>query len=288
MKPRRCLTHVCLAIIILAGMLIAAPGPARSHDDKTAPIAAHSQPEILKKVSIQQKLGTQLPLKTTLRDETGALVSLRSYLSGKPALLVFSYFECPMLCPLVLEAVVRSLKPLSLDVGREFDVFVVSIDDRDGPEGARKKKTEVVNRYARDGSAAGWHFLTGEKSAIEELTGSAGFTYAWDDASKQYVHASGIFILTPHGEISRVLYGIDFAPRDVRLSLVQAAGGTIGSAVDRLLLYCYHYNPLTGKYGLVIMSTLRIAGMTTLLAILGFIITMLRRERRASHRQAEA
>jgi protein SCO1 len=288
LKPRRCLRHLSSAIIILAGTLIFVPGPARSHDDKTAPIAAHNQPEILKNVGIQQKLGTQLPLKTTLRDETGGSVSLQSYLSGKPALLVFSYFECPMLCPLVLEGVVRSLKPLSLDVGREFDVLVVSIDDRDGPEAARKKKTEVVNRYARVGGAVGWHFLTGERSAIEELTGSAGFIYAWDETSQQYVHASGIFILTPSGEISRVLYGIDYAPRDVRLSLVEAAGGTIGSAIDRLLLYCYHYNPLTGKYGLVIMSTLRIAGLSTVLAISGFIITMLRRERRASHRQAEA
>ena len=276
------------AIFALAMAHLLAPGPARPHDDKVAPIAAHSQPEIFKNIGIEQKLGTKLPLKTAFRDQTGASVSLQNYLSGKPAVLVFSYLECPMLCPLVLEGLVRSLKPLSLDAGRDFDVIVISIDERDGPEPAQKKKVEIVNRYGRDRSGAGWHFLTGEKSAIDEVTQRAGFTYAWDQASKQYVHASGIFILTPQGEIARVLYGIDYAPRDVRLALVEAAGGTIGSAIDQLLLYCYHYNPLTGKYGLAIMATLRLAGLATVLAIASFIITMLRRERRGTRTEAEA
>jgi protein SCO1 len=276
------------AIFALSMTHILAPQPARPHDDKVAPIASHSQPEIFKNVGIEQKLGTKLPLKTAFHDQTGASVSLQNYLSGKAAVLVFSYLDCPMLCPLVLEGLVRSLKPLALDVGRDFDVFVISIDERDGPESAQKKRLEVVNRYGRDGSASGWHFLTGEKSAIEEVTQSAGFTYAWDEASKQYVHASGIFILTPQGEIARVLYGIDYTPRDLRLALVEAAGGTIGSAVDQLLLYCYHYNPLTGKYGLVIMGALRLAGLSTVLAIATFIITMLRRERRGALPEAEA
>jgi protein SCO1/2 len=277
-----------VAILALVVSHLLAPAPARPHDDKVAPIASHSQPEIFNNVGIEQKLGTKLPLKTAFRDQTGASVSLQNYLTGKAAVLVFSYLECPMLCPLVLEGLVRSLKPLSLDVGRDFDVVVISIDERDGPESAQKKKIEVVNRYGRDRSGVGWHFLTGEKSAIEELTQRAGFTYAWDESSKQYVHASGIFILTPQGEIARVLYGIDYTPRDVRLALVEAAGGTIGSAIDQLLLYCYHYNPLTGKYGLVIMGALRLAGLATVLAIGTFIVTMLRRERRASNREVEA
>jgi protein SCO1/2 len=276
------------AIFALAITEVVAPEPARPHDDKVAPIAAHNQPEIFKNVGIEQKLGTQLPLKTTFRDQTGASASLQDNLSGKPAVLVFSYLECPMLCPLVLEGLVRSLKPLSLDVGRDFDVFVISIDERDGPKAAREKQLEIVNRYGRDGSEAGWRFLTGEKSAIEEVTQSAGFTYAWDEASKQYVHASGIFILTPQGEIARVLYGIDYAPRDLRLALVEAGDGTIGTAIDQLLLYCYHYNPLTGKYGFVIMGALRLAGISTVLAMATFIVTMLRRERRGSHSEAEA
>lgn len=275
-------------LLVLAATQIWAPEPARSHDDKAAPIASHNQPEIFRNVGIEQKLGTKLPLQTTFRDQSGASRALQNLLPGKPAVLVFSYLECPMLCPLVLEGLVRSLKPLSLDVGRDFEVIVISIDERDGPESAQKKKLEVVNRYGRDGSAAGWHFLTGEKSAIEEVTQSAGFTYAWDEASKQYVHASGIFILTPQGEIARVLYGIDYTPRDVRLALVEAAGGTIGGAIDQLLLYCYHYNPLTGKYGLAIMTSLRLAGLSTVLAMTTFIITMLRRERRGSHPEAEA
>jgi protein SCO1 len=276
------------AIFALAITEVVAPEPARPHDDKVAPIAAHNQPEIFKNVGIEQKLGTQLPLKTTFRDQTGASASLQDNLSGKPAVLVFSYLECPMLCPLVLEGLVRSLKPLSLDVGRDFDVFVISIDERDSPETAQKKQLEIINRYGREGSEMGWHFFTGEKSAIEEVTQSAGFTYAWDEASKQYVHASGIFILTPQGEIARVLYGIDYAPRDLRLALVEAGDGTIGTAIDQLLLYCYHYNPLTGKYGFVIMGALRLAGISTVLAMATFIVTMLRRERRGSHSEAEA
>jgi protein SCO1 len=276
------------AIFALAITHIVTPQAARPHDDKVAPVAANNQPEIFKNVGIEQKLGTQLPLKTIFIDQNGASVSLQANLSGKPAVLVFSYFDCPMLCPLVLEGLVRSLKPLSLNASSDFDVFVISIDERDGPETARKKQLEIVNRYGRDGSEIGWHFLTGEKSAIEEMTQSAGFTYAWDEASKQYVHASGIFILTPQGKIARVLYGIDYAPRDIRLALVEAGAGTIGNAIDQLLLYCYHYNPLTGKYGFVIMGALRLAGVSTVLVMATYIITMLRRERRGSHPEAEA
>jgi protein SCO1 len=276
------------AIFALVITQIVAPETARPHDDKAAPIASHNQPEIFKNVGIEQKLGTQLPLETTFRDQTGAPVSLQHYLSKKPAVLVFSYFDCPMLCPLVLEGLVRSLKPLSLEAGGDFDVFVVSIDEQDSPKTAREKQREILSRYGRNSSGAGWHFLTGEKSAIQEVTRSAGFTYAWDEASKQYVHASGIFILTPQAEIARVLYGIDYAPRDIRLALVEAGDGTIGSAVDQLLLYCYHYNPLTGKYGFVIMGVLRLAGVSTVLAMATFIITSLRRERRGSQPQAKA
>jgi protein SCO1 len=276
------------AILTFALSYIVTPEAAYSHDQKAARIAADNQPEIFKNIGIEQKLGTKLPLKTTFRDQTGASVSLQDYLSAKPAVLVFSYFDCPMLCPLVLEGLVRSLKPLSLNAGGDFDVLVISIDERDSPELAQKKRLEIINRYGRDGSEVGWHFLTGEKSAIDEVTRSAGFTYAWDETSKQYVHASGIFILTPQGEIARVLYGIDYTPRDIRLALVEAGDGTIGSAVDQLLLYCYHYNPLTGKYGFVIMGTLRVAGVSTVLAMATFIITMLRRERRGSHGEAEA
>jgi protein SCO1/2 len=276
------------AIFALVITQIVAPEAARPHDENAGPIASHNQPEIFKNVGIEQKLGTQLPLETTFRDQTGAPVSLQDYLSKKPAVLVFSYFDCPMLCPLVLEGLVRSLKPLSLDAGGDFDVFVVSIDERDSPKTAREKQREILGRYGRDSSGAGWHFLTGEKSAIQEVTQSAGFTYAWDEASKQYVHASGIFILTAQGKIGRVLYGIDYAPRDIRLALVEAGDGTIGSAVDQLLLYCYHYNPLTGKYGFVIIGALRLAGVSTVLAIATFIITSLRRERRGSQPQAKA
>jgi protein SCO1/2 len=287
-KRRGELRLFCKGFLTLAVMAIFVAAPALAHNENAAPIASHSQPEMLKNIDIEQRLGSKLPLKTSFRNETGAPVSLQEYFSGKPVLLAFTYFDCPMLCPLVLEGLVRSLRPLSLSVGRDFDIVVISIDEHDNPDGARKKKTDTVIRYGRDGTAAGWHFLTGEKSAIEAVTGSAGFTYAWDQASSQYMHASGVFILTPEGKIARVLYGIDYAPRDVRLALVEAANGTIGTAVDQLLLYCYHYDPITGKYGFVIMNSLRAAGVTTVLAIASFIGVMLRRERRAAQTETES
>jgi protein SCO1/2 len=269
-------------------VLLAAAAPLRAHNEPAAAIPADRRPEILRNIGIEQRLGTQLPAGTTFRDENGARVTLQNYFSNKPSILVFSYFNCPMLCPLVLEGLVRSVKPLSLEVGRDFDVVVVSIDERDGSEAARAKKAETVGRYGRSGSAAGWHFLTGDKAAIETTARSAGFSYAFDQASDQFVHASGIFILTPAGKIARVLYGVDYPPKDVRFALVEASNGEIGSVIDQVLLYCYHYDPATGKYGLIIMNSFRIAGSATVLAIVGTIAFWLWRERRAPRAEAES
>jgi protein SCO1/2 len=213
---------------------------------------------------------------------------MRNYFSDRPLLLVFSYFNCPMLCPLVLDGVVRAVKPLSLEPGRDFDVIVLSIDERDTPEAARTKKAEYVGRYGRSSSAAGWHFLTGDRRAIESMTREAGFNYAFDEASNQFVHAAAIFVLTAEGKIARVLYGVDYAPKDVRLALVEAGNGRIGSIIDQIQLYCYHYDPAAGKYGLVIMNSLRLAGSATVLALVTFISLMLWRDRRAAGAEAKS
>jgi protein SCO1 len=284
------LTLSCLPAwaLVIALVLGAAPAPLRAHNEPAAAVPADRKPDILKNVGIEQRLGTQLPAEPIFTDETGARVPLQNYFSKKPSILVFSYFNCPMLCPLVLDGLVRSVKTLSLEVGRDFDVVVVSIDERDGAESARHKKTEYVGRYGRDGSAGGWHFLTGDKHAIETTTRNAGFNYTFDEATGQFVHASGIYVLTPGGKIARVLYGVDYAPRDVRLALVEAGNGEIGTVIDQMLLYCYHYDPMTGKYGLVIMNSLRLAGSATVLALVSYIGLMLRRDRRAPRVEAKS
>ena len=254
---------------------------AHAHEVEAARLSADQQPAIFKNIGIDQRLGAQVPGGAEFRDDSGARVRLGQLFSDKPALLLFTYFDCPMLCPLVLEGVVRSLKPLSLDVARDFDVIVVSIDERDSVDAAHDKKNEYVGRYGRSGSLAGWHFLTGDKGAIEQVTRAVGFNYAYDESRKEYVHASGLFALTPGGKIARVLYGIDYLPRDVRLALVEAAQGKIGTVVDQFLLYCYHYDATTGKYGWAVISSLRVAGLATVLAIAAYLTIMLRREHQA-------
>ena len=278
MRPPRILL-LSLALALLRTPYFTA---AQAHEIEPARVAADQQPAIFKNIGIEQRLGAQVPGQAEFRDDSGARVTLQQLFSDRPALLLFTYFNCPMLCPLVLEGVVRSLKPLSLDVARDFDVIVISIDERDSVDAARDKKTESAGRYGRAGSLAGWHFLTGDKGAIERVTRAVGFNYAYDESRKEYVHASGLFVLTPGGKIARVLYGIDYLPRDVRLALVEAAQGKIGTLVDQFLLYCYHYDATAGKYGWAVISSLRVAGLATVLAIAAYLTVMLRREHQAS------
>lgn len=272
----------------LAVVICLSAVPARSHEKPAAPLASDWRPETLRDVAFQPKLGGQLPAATLFHDENGRSVSLADYFSNRPSILVFSYFDCPMLCPLILEGLAKSLKPLSLQVGRDFDVLVISIEEGDDPAAAREKKAHILSLYGRGGSASGWHFLTGKRDSIDQVTEAAGFRYAYDDKTGQYAHGSGIYILTPQGKIARVFYGVDFPSRDLRLGLVEASDGKIGTPVDQMLLYCYHYDPMTGQYGLVIMNALRIAGAAVVLALGGFIALMLRRERSAAGRGAEA
>jgi protein SCO1/2 len=254
---------------------------AGAHDPQASPLASDWRPPMLKNVRLEGKLGAEMPGFLTFRNESGTTTALSRYYSGKPSILVFSYFDCPMLCPLVLEGLARSLKPLALQPGRDFHVIVVSFDERDSAAAAREKKTRVINLYGRYDTSAGWHFLTGDHNSIAQITQAAGFRYAYDEKSGQYAHAAALYVLTPKGKIARIFYGVDFPSRDLRLGLVEASEGRIGTPADQLLLYCYHYDPSTGKYGVAIMSLLRIAGSATVLALGGFIVAMLRRDRRA-------
>jgi len=245
----------------------------------SAVLANGSRPEVLKNVGFDQKLNEQVPLDLAFRDEDGRAVKLREYFGSKPVVLMFMYHECPNLCPLALDGLVKTLKLLSFSVGDEFTVLTVSISSAEGPEIAIEKKQEYLRRYGRAGAEKGWHFLTAEQASIKQLTEAAGFRYTYDAEKKQYAHASGIIIVTPQGRISRYLYGIEYPPRDVRLGLVETSAGQIGSPVDQLLLLCYQYDPVTGKYTVAITNVLRLAGLATVLGLSAFVLVMVRRER---------
>jgi len=260
-----------LPLVVVCFWLLCAAVPAR---------AQNSLPNPLRDVGLDQRLNEQLPLDLTFRDETGKTVQLREYFGEKPVVLALVYYDCPMLCTLVLNGLLRSLRTLSFTVGNEFNVVTVSFNPKDTPTLAAAKKETYLHGYTRPGAEVGWHFLTGEEEAIQRLTRTIGFRYTYDPQSGQYAHASGIMVLTPQGKIARYFYGIEYAPRDLRLGLVEASSNTIGSPVDQVLLFCYHYDPQTGKYGFIIMNALRLAGVATVLSIGTFMVVMFRRDRR--------
>ncbi|MBA3805311.1 MAG: SCO family protein [Acidobacteria bacterium] len=231
-------------------------------------------PPALVQVGIDQKLGAQLPLDATFRDEAGRTVQLREYFTGtRPVILALVFYECPMLCNQILNGLTSTMKSMALGVGKDYEVVTVSFDAREGPELARKKKETYLQRLNRAGAETGWHFLTGDEANIKLLTEAVGFRYTYDAQTNQFAHASGIMILTPGGTTSHYFYGVEYAPRDVRLGLVEASAGKIGSPVDQILLYCYHYDPVTGKFSWVInlyrwAGALTVAGMVALLLFL--------------------
>jgi protein SCO1 len=243
--------------------------------------AAHDEqrPAALRDVAFDQKLNEQLPLDLRLHDSKGQAVRLGDLFRHKPVLLNFVYYRCRELCPLLSDGLVRALRAISFDIGNEFDVVTVSFDPADTAAAAASAKAEYIKRYRRAGADDGWHFLTGEPAAINELAGAAGFRYSYDVKRNEFAHATGIVVVTPQGKISRYYYGIEFSPRDLRLGLIEAAAGKIGSPLDQLLLFCYHYDPLTGQYNLIVTRVLRLAGVATVLGLAGFIALMLRRER---------
>ena len=243
---------------------------------------ANGLPPALQKIGIDQKLGDQLPLDTVLKDEDGKDVRLGDYFNhGRPVILALVYYECPMLCNEVLNGLTGSLKGISLDAGKDFDVVAISFDARenDKPDLAKNKKANYVERYGRAGAENGWHFLTGTQDSIDRVTKAAGFNYAWDEKTQQFAHAGGIMITTPAGKLSRYFYGIDYAPKDVKFGLMDSAEAKIGNPAEKLLLYCYHYDPASGKYGLAILNVIRLGGIATLLVMGMMFVVFWRRNK---------
>mgnify|MGYP006091111541 CR=1 FL=1 len=240
------------------------------------------------RIGIDQKLGDQLPLDLPFVDSDGNPVHLRDYFGDKPIILSLVYFDCPMLCTQVINSLLRAMNVLSFGAGTEFDVLTISIDPGETPELANQKKIEYLKNYRGREGSTGWHFLTGDQQQIDQLAAAVGFRYEYDEPTDQYIHASGIMVLTPEGKLARYFYGIDYPPRDLRWGLVEAADGAIGNPVDQLLLLCYSYDPMTGKYGLYIRNSLRIGGLATILALGSFIVVMLRRERRGELQQPQS
>lgn len=246
-------------------------------------------PGALQGVGIDQNLNVQLPLDLTFRDELGRTVPLSTYFhGGRPVILAPVYYRCPMLCTQILNGLASSLKAVSFNPGQEFEVVAFSFDPKDTVEIAAAKKEMYLRRYGRANTANGWHFLTGDEPNIKALMDAVGFHYKYDPATDQYAHASGVMIVNPDGRLSKYFYGVEYAPRDVRLGLVEASLDKIGTPVDQVLLYCYHYDPTTGKYGAVALNTLRMAAGGFVVVAGAFLFVMLRRDRRRDRRMVAA
>jgi protein SCO1/2 len=246
---------------------------------------AQGSERILHQVGFDQNLDAQIPLDLVFRDEAGRPVVLGELLGTRPVILTLNYYNCPMLCTVELNALLRSLQVLPFDVGREFAVVTVSIDPKETPALAAAKKAGYLRRYGRSGGTAGWRFLTGEEPSIQRLTQAVGFRYAFDSKSGQFAHPAGFVVLTPEGRIARYFYGLDYPPRDLRLALVEASAHKIGSAVDQVLLVCFHYDPSTGRYNVAVMSILRVFCALTAVGLATFMLCMFRRDRRKAAMQ---
>ena len=240
-------------------------------------------PTALKNVGIEQKLNGQLPLDAQFTDENGNTVKLGDYFgNGRPIILALVYYECPMLCNEVLNGLTGSLKGISFDAGKDFDIVAISFDARENekPDLAKSKKAGYLTRYGRAGAENGWHFLSGTQGEIDKVTNAVGFNYQYDEATEQFAHAGGVIVITPEGKISRYLYGIDYAPKDLKFGLMDSAENKIGNPAEQLYLYCFHYDPSTGKYGLAILSILRLFAVATLLGIVGMFFVFWRNNRK--------
>ena len=257
-----------------------ADGPASAGFKREAGTPSSQVPQALREIGFDQNIDQHVPLDTVFRNEAGATVRLGDYFGKRPVVLVFAYYDCPMLCTLVINGLSSALGVMNLNPGQDFEIVTVSFNPRDTPATATAKKAAYLERYKRAGAADGWHFLTGDQPSIDRLTKAAGFRYVWDAETKQFAHPSGVIVLTPDGRLSTYLFGVEYGPRDLRLGIVEASEGKVGTPVDALLLYCYHYDPMTGRYGLVIMRAIRMAGAATVLAIGAFIVVMVRRERK--------
>jgi protein SCO1 len=285
---KRATSKICsLIALAMVVSICSALTPAQKSEHYNSPLyspkyydpsqgTANGIPEPLKKVGIEQRLGEMLPLDAQFKDENGQIVRLGDYFGkGRPAIIALVYYECPMLCNQVLNGLTGSLKGVSFNAGKEFDVIAVSFDPKefDKPELAKNKKESYMGRYGRPGTENGWHFLTGKQESIDAITKAAGFGYEWDEKSNQFAHGSAIMIATPDGKLSRYFYGIDYSPKDVKFGIMESAESKVGSVADELMLYCFHYDPSTGKYGFQILSALRMTAIATILGmgLMGFV-----------------
>lgn len=271
---------------LLLFILLAFSSGAAASAQPAQPAPRDARPPILREVGIQQRLGQSLPLDAIFRDESGRAVRLGQYFGKRPVVLVLAYYNCPMLCTEVLNGLLSSLRVLSFDVGKEFEVVTVSFDPREKPADAAAKKRPYVEAYRRPGAAAGWHFLTGSGASIERLTAAVGFRYKFDESLGQFAHAAALYVTTPEGRLSRYFYGIDYAPRDLRLALIESSRSRIATPIDQILLYCYHYDPKVGRYGAVVMNMVRAGGVAAVLALSTFLTVMWRRDHRRDRASA--
>jgi protein SCO1/2 len=266
-----------LMSVMLTSVVVSAQGEAPGLRPAAA-LPSDAVPGALGKVAFEQRLNEQLPLDLPFKDEAGRSVKLGDYFGRKPVVLAFVYYECPMLCTQVLNGLESALRVINESIGQEFDVVTVSFDPRESPVLAAGKKKAYLERYQRSSAEQGWHFLTGEQASIDALTRAAGFSFYWDEQTQQFAHASGIVVATPAGKLSRYFFGIDYSPRDVKFALIESSHEKIGSLAERLLLYCYHYDPATGNYGFVAMRAVQLGGAVTLVALFGFIFVSIRRD----------
>ena len=284
---RSCFPKICASASLVSFVLgppqalhaQMASGPATAGYKQEPGVVSTALPAPLREIGFDQNIDRRVPLDTAFRNEAGATVHLGDYFGKRPVVLVFAYYDCPMLCTQVINGLSSALGVMSLNPGEDFEIVTVSFNPRDTPASATAKKAVYLERYRRPGAAEGWHFLTGDQPNIDRLTKAAGFRYVWDAGTKQYAHPSGAIVVTPDGRLSTYLFGVEYGPRDLRLGIVEASAGKVGTPVDSLLLYCYHYDPMTGRYGLVIMRAIRMAGAVTVLALGAFIVVMVRRER---------
>jgi protein SCO1 len=279
---RRVLTAA--GLLLLAAYCLPPAARAQYATPPKGPMPTGKSNEVLKQIDIEQKLGNQIPLDLKFRDETGREVRLGEYFGkGRPVALTLVYYECPMLCSQILNGAVGAFQGMQFTAGKEFEVVTVSFDSREGPELAARKKETYLRRYKREGAEAGWHFLTGDEASVKALADAVGFHYVWDEESQQFAHASAVMVATPAGRLSHYFYGIDYAPKDLRLAFVEASEGKIGSPVDALLLFCYHYDPASGRFAPV-MGVLRAAGVLTVFGVVALLYYLMRKTRR---REAE-
>ncbi len=272
----RIIRHGCF--LLLLGTCVATVQAQNVGNYGKAPEMSRSGlPEALQTVGFDQKLGEALPLDARFLDANGQSVTLADYFGDKPVVLSLVYYECPMLCSMVLNGLVRSLRVLKFDIGDEFEMITLSIDPGEGPALAKEKQKNYVELYKRSGAMEGWHFLTGEDSQIRQVADAVGFRYVYDEETDEYAHAAGIVVLTPDGTIARYFYGMDFPPRDLRFGLVEASDGKVGNFVDQALLFCYRYDPLAGTYSAAVINILKVAAVATLLAVAVLLYFLRRR-----------